>query len=106
MRHAWRQPSPWRRCMTQAGPADRAAVATCADSVAISDLAMIVYTSGTTGNAEGDAHSCRRAPLYPALRDLGDQRFATCRCTTCRCSISMRSGSSPYRPWLSVRRRS
>ncbi len=32
---------------------------------------MIVYTSATTGNAKDDAHSCRRAPLYPALRDLG-----------------------------------
>jgi fatty-acyl-CoA synthase len=39
--------------LAQAGPADRAAVAACADSVAVSDLAMIVYTSGTTGNAKG-----------------------------------------------------
>jgi fatty-acyl-CoA synthase len=39
--------------LAQAGPPDRAAVATGAEAVAVSDLAMIVYTSGTTGNAKG-----------------------------------------------------
>lgn len=36
-----------------AGPVDRAAIAGRANAVAVGDLAMIVYTSGTTGNAKG-----------------------------------------------------
>ncbi|WP_178133545.1 class I adenylate-forming enzyme family protein [Vineibacter terrae] len=35
------------------GPVDAAAVAARAAAVAVDDLAMIVYTSGTTGNAKG-----------------------------------------------------
>lgn len=39
--------------LAAAGPTDRAAVAARAEAVAVADLAMIVYTSGTTGNAKG-----------------------------------------------------
>jgi fatty-acyl-CoA synthase len=39
--------------LATAGPVDQAAIGTRARAVAIDDLAMIVYTSGTTGNAKG-----------------------------------------------------